>query len=65
MNPFGSCSTFFEKYPNIEIVADPVELKFRITYTECVSERGVVRFERRTKFIDKEVLEQAIGCLIK
>lgn len=65
MNPFGVKSDFFEKFPSIEIVADPIELKYRVTYTECVSERGCVRFDRKTKFVDRKDIENALCGVVK
>jgi hypothetical protein len=37
----------FQRFPFLEIIADPLDPQYKIKYTECVQERGSIRFERR------------------
>jgi hypothetical protein len=50
----------FEKYPYIEIVADPMAPQYRIRYTECVKEQGVIRFNRHERLVPKKDMEHLI-----
>jgi hypothetical protein len=54
----------FQKFPHIEILADPLDPVYKIKYTECVKERGVVRFERREIRVPKYALESLVGDVI-
>jgi len=47
----------FERYPALELVADALSPEYRIKLTECVEERGVVRFVRHEKSIPRERFE--------
>lgn len=55
----------FEKYPNIEIIADPFEPKYKIKYTECIKENHSVRFERKEKTVPKKSLEGFISEVLE
>lgn len=55
----------FEKYPDITIVADAFEPKYKIKYTECKKERGAVSFERKEKTVPKHVLESLISEILE
>lgn len=50
----------FEKYPNIEIVADPMAPQYRIKYMECVKEQGVIRFNRHERLVSKKDMKHLI-----
>jgi hypothetical protein len=54
----------FQKYPNLEIFADPLDPVYRVKYTECVKERGVVRFEKREARVSREALEALVGEIV-
>lgn len=55
----------FEKFPSIEITASGVEPCYRIRYTECVKDRGAIRFERKEKKVQKQFLERLVSQLIE
>ena len=55
----------FERFPDIRISIDPFEPKYKVNYTECVQERGAVRFEQREKTIPKEALQRLIEEICK
>jgi hypothetical protein len=55
----------FERFPDIRISIDPFEPNYNVKYTECVKERGAVRFEQREKIIPKEVLQRLIEEICK
>jgi hypothetical protein len=55
----------FERFPDIHISIDPFESKYKVKYTECVKERGAVRFEQREKSLPKEVLQRLIEEICK
>jgi len=54
----------FQRFPHIEILADPLDPAYKIKCTECVKERGVVRFERREIRVPKYALESLIGEIL-
>ena len=55
----------FERFPDIRISIDPFEPKYNVKYTECVEDRGTVRFEQREKILPKEVLQRLIEEICK
>jgi hypothetical protein len=64
MNWFFEKDDIFERYPDIQITADPQEPKYRIKYTECVRERGSVRFEKKEKSVPRNALESFISEIL-
>lgn len=54
----------FEKYPNIEIISDAFDPMYKIRYTECVKEDGVIRFFRHERKIPRKSLENMVSNLI-
>jgi hypothetical protein len=64
MKWFVAKENLFEKYPDVSIVADSFEPVYVVRYTECVKERGTVRFERKEKKIAKESIESLIAEIL-
>jgi hypothetical protein len=54
----------FEKYPDIELHADGFDPIYRIQYTECVKERGSIRFERKEKIVPKDKVVRLLSELL-
>jgi hypothetical protein len=65
MRWFFAKENLFEKYPDIEIKADPFEPSYRIKYTECIKEKNVVKFERKEKTVPKQALERLISEILE
>lgn len=55
----------FDKYPNIEIVADGMDPVFRIKYMECVREGGALRFVKHELKVPKNKIERLVFDLIE
>jgi hypothetical protein len=55
----------FERFPDIKISADPFSPTYRVKYTECVKEKGVVRFDQHEKTLPKESLQRLIEEICK
>ncbi|NBT57424.1 hypothetical protein EBT16_01435 [bacterium] len=62
---FFAKENLFEKYPDIQITADPFEPNYNIKYTECIKENHMVRFERKEKTIPKKSLERFISEVLE
>lgn len=54
----------FEKYPDVQIISDPINQTYKVKYVECVEERGAIRFEKREKIVSKDLLESSVGEII-
>lgn len=54
----------FEKYPDLEIIADPLDNLYKVKYLECIQERASIRFEKKEKVISREAIESLIGEII-
>lgn len=65
MRWFFARENLFEKYPDIQITADPFEPNYRIRYTECIKDKNTVRFERKEKTIPKNFLEKLISEILE
>lgn len=65
MRWFFAKENLFEKYPDITIVADSFEPLYRVKYTECTKERGVVKFEKKEKKIPKQIIERLISEILE
>lgn len=65
MRWFFAKENLFEKYPDIEMTADPFEPNYRIKYTECIKERNAVRFERKEKIVPKDRLGRLISEILE
>jgi hypothetical protein len=65
MRWFLAKENLFEKYPDIQITVDPFEPNYRIKYTECIKERGSVRFERKEKTVPRKSLERLISEILE
>jgi hypothetical protein len=65
MRWFFAKENLFEKYPDIQITVDPFEPKYIIKYTECIKERGSVRFERKERTVPKQSLERLIWEILE
>lgn len=65
MRWFFAKENLFEKYPDIQIVADTFEPNYKIRYTECIKERNSVRFERKEKTVPRESLERLISEILE
>ena len=63
MNWFNKKEELFNKFPDVEMVLDGFDSKYKIKYTECTKERGVIRFEKKEKIIDKEKVEKLLSEL--
>ena len=55
----------FERYPNIEIVADGLEPVFRIKYMECVKEGGALRFVKHEARVPRDKIERLVSDLLE
>lgn len=55
----------FEKYPDIQITVNSFEPSYKIKYTECIKERGSVRFERKEKTVPRRSLERLISEILE
>lgn len=55
--------SIFEKYPDISISADVNESKYKITYTECLEEKGIVHFFRKSKVVPKDQITEKLEIL--
>lgn len=55
----------FKRYPDVEVFADPLEPVYRVKYTECVEERGVLRFVRHQARVPKEELESLLAEVVR
>ena len=65
MRWFFAKENLFEKYPDIQIAVDPFEPSYIIKYTECIKERGSVRFERKQKTVPRKSLERLISEILE
>jgi hypothetical protein len=54
----------FEKYPDLQIVADSLDNLYKVKYLECVQERGSIRFEKKEKIVSREVIESLVNEII-
>jgi hypothetical protein len=54
----------FEKYPDIQIIADQTKMEYKIIYLECLREKDLVRFERKEKIMPIRLVEKLIEKLI-
>lgn len=55
---------FFQRFPSIEILADPFEPKYKMRYIECIKDSGSIRFEKREKSLDKSTVEEVLKRLV-
>ena len=55
----------FQKYPFIEIISDLYEYKYKVKYTECVKEKGSIRFERKQKTVPTKLIEKFISEILE
>jgi hypothetical protein len=54
----------FEKYPDVEMRLDAFDAVYKIKYTECIKERGAIRFERKEKIVSKEKIQKILSELL-
>lgn len=54
----------FKRYPDIEVFADALDPVYKVRYTECVEERGTVRFVRHQKRLPKETIEDLLAEIV-
>lgn len=54
----------FKKYPDIEIFAETLDAAYKVKYTECVEERGELRFVRRQKKVPRSLLDLLLADII-
>ena len=54
----------FHKFPDVEMIADAFDPIYKIKYTECVQERGTIRFDRKEKIVAKDKVENLIKELL-
>lgn len=54
----------FKKYPDIEIFADALDPVYKVKYTECIEERGSVRFVRHQKRLPRECIEHLLAEIV-
>lgn len=55
----------FDRYPNIEIVADATEPVYRVKYMESVREAGLVRFVKHELKVPRKKLEAFVADFLK
>ena len=55
----------FERYPDIEMVADPADPVYRVRIVECVREGGLMRFEKRCLLVPRGDLEPLVSELVR
>lgn len=55
----------FKRYPDVEAFADPLDPVYRVKYTECVEERGAVRFVRRQVRVPKGEIESLLAEIVR
>jgi hypothetical protein len=65
MRWFVAKENLFDRYPDIQITADPFEPNYKIKYIECVKENQTVRFERKEKTVPKKSLERFISEVLE
>lgn len=53
-------NTTFDRYPSIEIVADPYSPQYRVKYIECIKDHGTIRFEKHERMVPREELERIV-----
>jgi hypothetical protein len=54
----------FDKYPNIEIVADAMDPVYRVKIMECVRDGRLVRFEKTELRVPRKTLESFVANLV-
>lgn len=55
----------FDRFPSLEITASGVDSCYRVRYTECVKERGAIRFERQEKKVQKDFLDRLVLQIVE
>lgn len=55
----------FKRYPDVEVLADPFDAVYKVRYTECVEERGVIRFMRHQARVPKAELESLLVEIVR
>lgn len=54
----------FTKYPDLEIFADALDPVYKVKYTECVEENGIIRFVRHQKRLPRESIESLLAEIV-
>jgi len=55
----------FDKYPNVEIVADAMDPIYRVKFMECVKDGAVMRFEKMEFRVPRKRLESLLAEVIE